>query len=200
MKQDDVIKALEICTSIDKTADCPLGCPYGDIDSCEESLMCHALTLIHFYKQKIFELENRLKECENGYEGTLYLDRCKLHDAEEKIKELDKVDEDYVALYAAYAELIRTYTELTEENERLRAEVERLTEGNEWLIKLLDDRCDRCIGRQQAETVREMVEKIKDFYNRPCYQPTKEHPVRHTDVQFMLSVIDQIAQEMLEGK
>lgn len=40
------------------------------------------------YKNEIFELETRLKECENGYEGTLFLDRCKLHDAEEGIDEL----------------------------------------------------------------------------------------------------------------
>ena len=42
---------------------------------------------------KIFALENRLKECENGYEGTLYLERCKLHDAEEKNKELTSENE-----------------------------------------------------------------------------------------------------------
>lgn len=46
------------------------------------------LAIINSYEHTIFELENRLKECENGYEGTLYLDRCKLHDAEEKIREL----------------------------------------------------------------------------------------------------------------
>ena len=47
-----------------------------------------ALSLIKSQEQKIFDLENRLKECENGYKGTLYLESCKLHDAEEKINEL----------------------------------------------------------------------------------------------------------------
>lgn len=51
------------------------------------------LAVITTDEQKIFELENRLKECENGYEGTLYLERCKLHDAEEKIKELTTKNE-----------------------------------------------------------------------------------------------------------
>ena len=63
-----------------------------------------AIALIKEQEEQIFKLENRLKECENGYEGTLFLDRCKLHDAEEKIKEL------------------------TEKNERLKAKAK----DNEW--------------------------------------------------------------------
>lgn len=50
-----------------------------------------ALALIKDQDEQIFKLENRLKECENGYQGTLFLDRCKLHDAEEKIKEQENV-------------------------------------------------------------------------------------------------------------
>ena len=52
------------------------------------SFFKQVLDVITTDEQKIFELENRLKECENGYEGTLFLERCKLHDAEQKIKEL----------------------------------------------------------------------------------------------------------------
>lgn len=51
------------------------------------------LDVITTDEQKIYELENRLKECENGYEGTLYLERCKLHDAEQKVKELTEKNE-----------------------------------------------------------------------------------------------------------
>lgn len=36
------------------------------------------------YENKIFELENRLKECENGYEGTLALERAKVKDLTEE--------------------------------------------------------------------------------------------------------------------
>lgn len=43
--------------------------------------------------EQIFKLENRLKECENGYEGTLFLESCKRHDAEEKVKELTAENE-----------------------------------------------------------------------------------------------------------
>ena len=44
-------------------------------------------------EQRIKELENRLKECENGYKGTNFLDRCKLHDAEEKVRKLTEENE-----------------------------------------------------------------------------------------------------------
>ena len=94
---EQIIKALECCISDKNICDkCPIQA------ECEENpfastIQRFALKTIKSQEQKIFELENRLKECENGYEGTQFLDRCKLHDAEEKVKKL------------------------TEENERLRA-------------------------------------------------------------------------------
>lgn len=88
MDEKQVIKALECCTSPDNDSDCPLNCPYGDVLSCQQLLLAHALALFKQKDEQIFQLENRLKECENGYEGTLHLERCKLHDAEQKIKKL----------------------------------------------------------------------------------------------------------------
>ena len=80
-----------------------LNCCDGTLAGCEEcpnynnryrcTIEAEALTLITSQEQKIFELENRLKECENGYDGTLFLDRCKLHDAEEKVRELTEENE-----------------------------------------------------------------------------------------------------------
>ena len=49
---------------------------------------CEIFAFVSAQSDKIFALENLLKECENGYEGTLHLESCKLHDAEEKVKEL----------------------------------------------------------------------------------------------------------------
>ena len=46
LDREQIVKALECCTSTDKTANCPSGCPFGDINSCEENLMYHALALI----------------------------------------------------------------------------------------------------------------------------------------------------------
>ena len=45
--------------------------------------------------EQIFQLENRLKECENGYAGTLHLESNKLHDAEERVKELTEENEKF---------------------------------------------------------------------------------------------------------
>ena len=83
------------------------------------------------YEQKILELENRLKECENGYEGTLYLDRCKLHDAEEKIEKL------------------------TEENERLKLEYAGLEAGAKDVVSFV--KADTV--KQFAEKLKEAFRK-----------------------------------------
>lgn len=90
LNEETVKKALECCIQSNYCENCEYREERGDgVDVC--SIRSDALALINSLEQKIFELENRLKECENGYEGTLFLDRCKLHDAEEKIKELEKM-------------------------------------------------------------------------------------------------------------
>lgn len=89
MEREQIIKALECCIVNvwynPKCNECPI---YNGGASCVDELKEAILTLFNSQEQTIFELENRLKERENGYEGTLFLDRCKLHDAEEKVKEL----------------------------------------------------------------------------------------------------------------
>lgn len=96
LNAEQIKNVLEHCTNWTAETGCK-GCPYED-NCIDEDVTRDALALITSQEQRIFELKNRLKECENGYEGTLFLDRCKLHDAEEKVEEL------------------------AEENERLRAE------------------------------------------------------------------------------
>lgn len=46
LKQDEIIKALECCTSPDRNCDCGYECPYGDLIFCTQSLMAHTLALI----------------------------------------------------------------------------------------------------------------------------------------------------------
>ena len=88
--KEDLLKALECCMQYGKCGECPYrskDCKY-DKD---------ALSLIKAQDQKIFELENRLKECENGYEGTLFMEGCKLTDAEEKASAIAKAIGDEIA-------------------------------------------------------------------------------------------------------
>ena len=70
-----------------------------------------------------------------------------------------------------------------------RSEVERLE-------KLLDDKCDRCIERERADTVRKMQERLKEkakIVNIKSFSNLWTSGVTLTD-------IDQTAKEMLEGK
>ena len=78
MNRDDVIKALECCTrsgcSDNETKDCPL----KSYEDCSTRLAVSALALIKEQGEQIFKLENRLKECENGYSQTLAIERAKV--------------------------------------------------------------------------------------------------------------------------
>lgn len=64
---DQVKMALEHCTSPDRDADCPFGCPWGDVGSCMQNLMYHALKLIKSQDDRIKEIvckmRDRLKKC-----------------------------------------------------------------------------------------------------------------------------------------
>ena len=124
----------------------------------------NVLSLIKSQEQKIFDLENRIKECENGYEGTLRLDRCKLHDAEEKIK---KLDVDLKAMRGAANSYKLHNKKLTEENERLRADLSDAEAKTEKAIDIAEDNiraeiasggtsCHWCEDKVKADTVRQM--------------------------------------------
>lgn len=85
--------------------------------------------------------------------------------------------------------------ELAEENERLRAEKEAIEifnkdykSINKRLKEQLDDKCDRCIERERADTVRKMQERLE-----------KECLIDRGYEVLLEGTIDQIAKEMLEG-
>lgn len=104
--------------------------------------------------------------------------------------------------------------ELTEENEKLTINMnaygltaKRLAEENERLKQLNESYAELEQGcyvtgvkKIKADTVREMQELIFKFYSSPRYQPTKEHPVKHTDIQYMFIIIERIAKEILGEK
>lgn len=105
------------------------------------SFLKSVLTIITTDEQKIkdlemekTQLERNLSECEVGYEGTLFLDRAKLHDAEQKIKEL------------------------IDENERLRATV-AVADGER---KCRFDVMRKRIAKAKTDTVKKMRKRLKD--------------------------------------
>lgn len=294
LNREQIIKALE-CISNTEDVLCE-GCAYKKYDG----LACHrigaknALALIKEQEEQIFKLENRLKECENGCEGTVFLDRCKLHDAEEKVRELtqanEQLSESYDHLEKTKDELIAErsrlilkcqeaekinkekctleYTllgvmhsvdkwldgaeleqdevnraitmrektlqiveKLTEENERLQGLVKEVQEYNEswvkdngrlrgilleftdivhkWgnkngydtseisLVPILNE--ESAIKKQiEADTLQKYKSAIIEYYSKPKYQPTREHPIKHTQIKRLFAVLDQIAKEIAD--
>ena len=68
------------------------------------------------------------------------------------------------------------------------AEIERV----KTLCRKLDGYCVKA----RADAITEFAERLKKYYSRPCYQPTKTQPIKHTDVVNLLFVVDQIAKEI----
>ena len=50
---EQIIKALECCTSPEKNTDCSLDCPYGGLSLCEQTVMAHALALLKIYRSEL---------------------------------------------------------------------------------------------------------------------------------------------------
>lgn len=84
--------------------------------------------------------------------------------------------------------------ELTEENERLREKADRTLEN---LKAVLEERSENTIV---ADTVQKYKSAIIEYYSKPKYQPTKEHPIKHTQIEHLFAVLDKKEKEMLEGK
>lgn len=160
-----------------------------------------ALALINSQEHRIFELENRLKECENGYEGTNFLDRCKLHDAEENVKKLTEENKMWqeASEHTDFdnRELSGKCDRLIDENNRLRGILLQFTDTvSKWsnkngydtselyLIPILVEEAFKIIKQIQANTVQKMQERLK---------------VHCVDNRYWCELIDQIAKEMLEG-
>jgi hypothetical protein len=175
LNAEQIKKALECCKT-PLASDCE-NCSYtgkrledGVYEGCVNCLVGDALALINSQEQKIFELENRLKECENGYKGTNFLDRCKLHDAEEKVKKLTEEIE-----------------RLREENNRLVvSEVSEVTIGLERIIRVRDEH--PVVMAIRADTVKKMQERLF----------AKKFVHKNFGELVYIEDIDEIAKEMLE--
>ena len=52
------------------------------------------------------------------------------------------------------------------------------------------------IADARAEAITEFAERLKKHYSGSCYKPTSTQPIKHTDVTYLLFVVDKIAKEM----
>lgn len=225
LNRKHIIKALECC--IEGTSEACLKCSFRltpPYPVCKTMIQKHALALITSQERRIFELENRLKECENGYEGTLHLERAKLHDAEEKVKELTEEVADWKAIAEGYQKQFEDCAEdrarLTEENYtwqkqlistqeqadkayyELACEVEDLRAENERLNERLDReaKCQYELATQIID-LRDDVKYVKSDIVRQMQERLKtafEEDVKYDGFRILIW-IDQIAKEILEG-
>ena len=122
-----------------------------------------------------------------------------------RILETDLAEKIYETEIMAIIDALSLINELTAEAENYKAvaekqqsismdrhfEIKRLTEENEKLTKLLDDRCDRCIERERADTAKYLIDRIKGYY--------EVHKGRIRTAS-LIYYIEQIAKEMLEVK
>ncbi|MCH5315451.1 MAG: hypothetical protein J1E81_06025 [Eubacterium sp.] len=82
MTDEEIEKALSYC----KDTDCEY-CPYTFILGCEDKLREDARGYINRLKEQLYQAEQKLAECENGYQGTLFLERCKHKDELEQVRQ-----------------------------------------------------------------------------------------------------------------
>lgn len=104
MDRQQIIKALE-CWASGKPCEGGV-CDLYDASTfiCDRWTGKNALALINSQEQKIFELENRLIECENGYEGTLALERAKVKELTEEVADWKEIAEGYQKQFEGCAE------------------------------------------------------------------------------------------------
>lgn len=140
-------------------------------------------------------------ECCTGLDGTNYCDNCpyfseKSHDCTQMLSDalalIKELTDEYETLHGTYTELTRKVEELTVENNKLRAEVS--------IKRMFLDVAVGGIKRERIYTVREIIATIKEkAENCGLYVVDRNEPI-DTIYQISKTQLDQIAQEMLEGK
>ena len=202
MDREQIIKALECCKSFRDLHACDV-CPYfrvelGDNESCSNRMAQDAFALI---KELTVELE-AMRGAANSY---------KMHN--EKLTEVVERSETARGCKESVDNgFSSSVTELQRENERLRGILLQFTDiVHKWgnkngydtseisLIPILNEEAE--ITKQiRADTVRKMQTAIKEYYSKSCYRPTKQHPVKHTQIEHLFYIVDGIAKELIDGK
>lgn len=121
-----------------------------------------------------------------------------INSQEQRIGELTEksknFEQAYDCMHSACLELSDKCDRLTKENERLRsfnsAKCEDCAGCTSW-------KCD--CANIEAYAVEKYKSAIIEYYSKLKYQPTKEHPIKHTQIEYLFAVLDQIAKDMTEG-
>lgn len=128
MEKEQIVKALECCklNSGSACSDCPyMYAELADDESCSQRMALNVLALIKEQDEQIFKLENRLKECENGYSQTLGIERAKIKALTEENERLSACTNLVPTLNEVKADIVRKIADLLwqGENEKLNISV-----------------------------------------------------------------------------
>lgn len=97
--------------------------------------------------------------------------------------------------------LAKKVEELSYENDRLRNRVVAQIKFDDEKLEEIKNEClervELDIKAIRADTVQKYKSAIIEYYSKPKYQPTKEQPIKHTQIEFLFAVLDQIAKELL---
>lgn len=182
MEKETIIKALECCTSPDRNCDCGYECPYGDLISCTQSLMAHALALI----KELTEENEKLRKAKVVYETVDYCadDLAKaLKENKRLTEENERINLEYKGFETATNQILKTLkSDFAKENERLKSEVS--------VKKKLLDKCVDLEDRVKADTLNDMQTRFAMHFG--TYRPTDE--VKVTEV---FKLLKKISEEML---
>ena len=198
---EQIKKALEHCLNQDIYPRCQT-CEY--ITGCKPWLMRHALALITSQEQRIGAQDMTISELRQRAEKAE-------HDADRYAQKIKELTEENESLKDSNEHLAVILAEETEYKERLQGILLQFTDivykwGNKngydtseiSLVPILNE--ESAIKKQiEAETLKKYKSAIIEYYSKK-YQPTKEHPIKHTQIEHLFVVLDQIAKEMLEGE
>lgn len=181
LNREQVIKALECCNKA-IVADC-VDCPLCDVDSCENSLLGNALSLINELTEERDGLENlihTMSEIENRMSETI----------EELTSENKLLNVELGNANSEISRLIEERKELTEENERLkRTQVVQHIHIDEQFRK----ECEYEMKQLKADTVKKMQERLTSFFANDDTLKYIE-----VDAEYINEQIDHITEEILE--
>ena len=177
LNAEQIKKALECCATKQFCA-FDARCSYGYMHG-GNRLYADALALINSQEQRIKELEYTL-------EGVMHFVDKWLDGAELEKDEVNRA-------ITMREKTLQIVERLTEENERLRAKKENNAGQEEYILSTV-------MVSPIADTVQRYKSAIVKYYSKPKYQPTREHPIKHTQIEHLFAVLDQIAKEMLEGE
>ena len=91
---------------------------------------------------------------------------------------------------------IQYILDFEDENNRLRKSYQIAVQDNAETCRLLFKAEDE-VKEIRAKTVREMQKRLIEYYSSSIYRPTQKHPTKHTMIEHLFYVIDQIAEEMI---